>query len=173
MTEGLRRDAGFVVLVAAAEAIRGGAAARSSRTGGLELAGIGWATVELERAARELGAGIGIDPAAWAPAPRDALLGARAWSALAPHERGPVIVLLEPDTEGRVAASLARFGEGVAAVYLRAEIGRSAPRRARAIASAQSALGSARLVQGGPAWGPHVLVLEPRGVAGAAIPGDR
>jgi len=154
-------------LVAAAEAIRAQAAERDARIGSAELAGIGWATVELERAARELGAALGIDPGAWVPAPRDALLGARAWSTLAPVDGGPAIVLLEPDTEGRLAATLVRFAEGVAAAYLRdAVVGAPAPVRAspdtRASAVAESALGPARVVLGGPAWGPHALLLEPR-----------
>ena len=133
--------------------------------------GRGWATVELERAARELAAGLGIDAGAWVPAPRDALLGARAWSAPTPVDDGPAIVLLEPDTEGRLAATLVRFAEGVAAVYLRDPVaGAAAPdpestevRASAAVegTAAQSALGPARVVPGGPAWGPHVLLLEP------------
>ena len=152
-------------LVAAAAAIRAHAAERHGRIAHAELVGIGWATVELERAARELGAELGIDPAAWLPTPRDALLGARAWSAPAPTDAGPAIVLLEPDTEGRLAATLVRFAEGVGAVYLRDPVeGRSAPAagssRPRASAVAQSALGPARLVLATPSWGPSVLLLE-------------
>jgi hypothetical protein len=168
MTAGTAALAG---LVAAAAAIQAGATERDPRIGSAELAGIGWATVELERAARELGAELGIDPGAWLPAPPDALLGARAWSAAVPVGAGPAIVLLEPDTEGRLAATLVRFAEGVAAIYLRATaVGASAPvpsstdRRASAVgqgALGQSALGPARIVAGGPAWGPHALLLEP------------
>jgi hypothetical protein len=152
-------------LVAAAEAIRAQAAERDHRIGRAELVGIGWATVELERAARELGEELGIDPGAWVPTARDVLLGARAWTAPAPVDARPAIVLLEPDTEGRLAATLVRFAEGVGAVYLRdpAE-GRSAPAarsmHPRVSAVAQSALGPARLVLAAPAWGPNVLLLE-------------
>ena len=164
MTEG---TAAFAALVAAAEAIRAQAAERDVRLGSAELVGIGWATVELERAARELGAELGLDPGAWVPAPRDDLLGARAWSALAPVDGGPAIVLLEPDTEGRLAATLVRFAEGVAAVYLRDRVaGAPGPvvgsPDVRGSAVARGALGPARVVPGGPAWGPHVLLLEPR-----------
>jgi hypothetical protein len=155
-------------LVAAAEAIRAQAAERDGPDGPIgraELVGIGWATVELERAARELGAELGIDPGGWVPTARDALLGARAWSAPAPVDDGPAIVLLEPDAEGRLAATLVRFAEGVGAVYLRAPVeGRSAPAAGsvhpRVSAVAQSALGPARLVLDRPAWGPNVLLLE-------------
>lgn len=162
MTVGAEALAG---LVAAGEAIRTQAAERDRRLEHVQLVGIGWATVELERAARELGSQLGIDPGAWVPTPRDALLGARAWSAPAPVDAGPAIVLLEPDTEGRLAATLVRFAEGVGAVYLRDPVeGRSAPAAGsshlRASAVAQSALGPARLVLAGPAWGPSVLLLE-------------
>lgn len=155
---------GFAGLMAAAESIRAGAAERDAWIGSTELAGIGWATVELERAAREVGEGLGIDPAAWVPAPRDAVLGARAWSGSAGGDVGLVIVLLEPDTEGRLAATLVRFGEGMAAIYLRGPAPGSAPDHSAkgigASATVQSALGPARLVPGGPAWGPHLIALE-------------
>ena len=154
--------------VAAAEAVRASAAERHPGLEGADLAGIGWATVELERAAREVGTALGIAPGAWVPAPRDAVLGARAWSVLVPVDAGPTIVLLEPDTEGRLAATLVRFAEGVAAVYLRDQVvGDSAsgfgPAATDIGAStvAQSALGPARLIPGAPAWGPHALLLEP------------
>ena len=162
MTEGA---VAFARLVAAAQEIHARAAEGDARIGSAELVGIGWATVELERAARELGAQLGLAPGAWVPAARDALLGARAWSALAPVDAGPAIVLLEPDTEGRLAATLVRFAESVAAVYLRDRpAGAAAPvpvsTEDHASAVAHSALGPARVVVGGPAWGPHVLLLE-------------
>jgi hypothetical protein len=149
-------------LLAAARAIHSDAASRDPWLGSLEIAGVGWATVELERAARELSA----TPAArWDAAPRDVLLGARSRRLVA-GEPGPAIVLLEPDTEGRLGAALARFGEGVAAIYLAAEGpdpiptgegGRAGGDPAR---SAGGPLGPARLVPGRPAWGPHVLLLD-------------
>jgi hypothetical protein len=146
-------------LIAAAESIRAVGAARDPWLADLPVAGIGWATVELDRAAREL---YGAGP--FSPASRDASLGASARRSPSskPGSPGPVlpaIVLLEPDTEGLLAAALARFGEGVLALYLgpldRADVDdtphlgppRSGP------------LGPARLVIGRPAWGPHVLVL--------------
>jgi hypothetical protein len=150
-------------LVAAAKAIHVDAASRDPWLGALEISGIGWATVELERAARELRA----TPAArWDTAPRDVLLGARCWRLVA-GEPGPAMLLLEPDTEGRLAAALARFGEGVAAIYLAASgpdpipmggAGRAGGDPAR---SAGGPLGHARLLSGRPRWGPHVLLLDP------------
>lgn len=145
-------------LFAAAEAIRAAAAKRHAWLADLALVGIGWATVELDRAAREVGGGL---PGAWVTGPPDRLLGAS--TRLRPTGRdGVTLVLLEPDTEGRLAASLARFGEGVAAVYLAAE------RRAGHDGAGGPAdlsrpepgpLGLGRLVSGAPAWGPNVIVL--------------
>lgn len=141
-------------LTLAAESIRTEAAARDPWLADLPVAGIGWATVELDRAARELqGAG------PFGTALRDVVLGASARRSPIGKERRPTIALLEPDTEGLLAAALARFGEGVLAIYLgpldRADVDdtpRLGPPR-------PGPLGPARLVIGRPAWGPHVLVL--------------
>jgi hypothetical protein len=76
----------------------------------LDLAAVGWATVELERAARDVGG-------TWEPAAHDRLLGATAWRSPQDH---PATLLLEPNTEGRLAGALARHGEGPIALYLRA-----------------------------------------------------
>ncbi|MEO5941404.1 MAG: hypothetical protein ABIZ72_10370 [Candidatus Limnocylindrales bacterium] len=77
-----------------------------------------WATVELERALADLGA----DPAAAAAALDDPLLGARV-VVLAAADGGPDIALAEPSTEGRLALTLARHGEGPAGQYLAVAIG--------------------------------------------------
>jgi hypothetical protein len=130
----------------------------------------GWATVELDRAEAERA------PTAVASsaerrtedAPDDELLGARC--RLVTRDSHPIEVLLEPSTEGRLAASLARFGEGPAAAYLLA--GPEAVDLARRAGSVLSAggrgpLGRQRLVVSGPRWGPHViLVMEPRATIG-------
>src|SRR4029077_4491656 len=71
----------------------------------------GWATVELDRAQEEVAAG-------WAAAGAmtlsevadDRVLGARC--RLVHFADGQEVVLLEPSTEGRLAAALARHGEG-------------------------------------------------------------
>jgi hypothetical protein len=141
-------------LIAAAEAIRGAVAARDPWLAELPVAGIAWAAVELDRAAGEL-AGL----ATFHAAPRDSTLGAASRRARVPERTLPAILLLEPDTEGLLAATLARFGEGVAAIYLgsldRADVDdtpRLGPPR-------PGPLGPARLVIGRPRWGPHALVL--------------
>lgn len=80
---------------------------------------IGWATVELDRAARELGprfrAGV-----VFGSVPGSEILGARCRSArIVVDGVGLALVLLEPTTEGRLAAFLARSGEGWAATWFR------------------------------------------------------
>jgi hypothetical protein len=168
-------------LLAAAYAVRTDAAARDPWLLGVPIAGIGWATVELERAAGDLDAAFlraGMPKPAWTPAARDDLLGASAWSSTEwwptwGQDEPPAIVVLEPDTEGRLAAALARSGEGVRAIYLAPRPGAepspdvavSAPRpqlidAARLGRPAPGPLGSGRLVLARPAWGPHVIVLD-------------
>jgi hypothetical protein len=103
----------------------GGPASGAPTLGGLRLAvvAVGWATVELDRAA--VAVRRSADPAAGdatigessSASARDELLGAEARLVSRPFER-PGLVLLEPSTEGRLAASLARRGEGPAALYL-------------------------------------------------------
>jgi hypothetical protein len=81
--------------------------------------------------------------------------------------------VLEPDTEGRLAAALARSGEGVAAIYLApkprdtaAAGGASPTERPQRIDPtrlghpAPGPLGSGRLLLARPTWGPHVIVLD-------------
>ena len=116
------------------------------------LAAVGWATVDLERSAAQAGGG-------FAPAEQDGLLGAFA------AVRGR-LVLLEPSTEGRLAATLARHGEGPAAIYLRAPerdlhhaVARASRLGLRFSRPALGPLGRSVLLLGGPAWGPHVLLL--------------
>jgi len=122
----------------------------------------GWATVELDRAARELGAGTAVQVR---DLPDDPLLGARCRVLAA--DKGDAILLLEPATEGRIAASLARYGEGYVATWIRLASDRydnfvdSARREGLRLSSeAAGPFGRERLILGGPAWGPHLLVSE-------------
>jgi hypothetical protein len=111
---------------------------------GPHLVAVGWATVDVDRAA-----------AAW-PArdrrrlPDDPDLGARAFAIEGISE----VVLLEPITEGRLAASLARFGEGPVVVYVRP------PSRAATRSSGRDAGGEVRIDGGARAgpFGPQALV---------------
>ena len=82
----------------------------------LRLAGVCWATVELDRAEAELGPWLG--PATASRDGTEPHLGARTRARASRGLPGPVLVLAEPVTEGRLAASLARDGEGPCALYL-------------------------------------------------------
>ena len=114
----------------------------------------GWATVELDRAERELAAGAVVETA-----PDDVVLGARCRLVRRP---GGDLVLLEPATEGPLAASLARLGEGVAVHYLVTDEDASHTLRALGLAMSSAGagpLGPGRLLRGGPRWGPHIVIV--------------
>jgi hypothetical protein len=156
-------------LLTAAMALVADAAGRDAWLAGLRIAGIGWATVELERAAEDLASAFrraGMPEPRWSPGTRDELLGAEAWVSREPWpaagiEPAPAVVLLEPDTEGRLAATLARFDEGVGAVYLARRPDATTPiDPTRLGRPATGPLGAARLVLARPAWGPNVLVVD-------------
>lgn len=138
----------------------------------------GWATVDLDRAEQDLAAAfVASGSATSRDLPEDTLLGARCrLVTFGVGERE--VLLLEPSTEGRIAASLARFGEGPIAIYVVApkpqfgdtvrDMGRSG-----LVLSAEAAgpFGRQRLVAGGPPWGAHLAVAESQaGRAPAAGP---
>ena len=125
------------------------------------LVALGWATVDLDRTAGEFGLRV-------EPGPSDRLLGARCGMVV-----GPGVVLLEPATEGRLAASLARWGEGPIALYVaRGQTGvgpdidgwREALRALELPTSAvaRGPFGRSFLLAGGPPWGPHLVFCERR-----------
>ena len=126
-------------LLGAAHQIRQQAALAESSLAALRLEAIGWATVDADRAREDLVAVVGRD-ATWHPVERDSLLGASAWRCEPPPDARVALVLLEPDTEGLLAAFLARFGEGIAAVYL------------------VGARGGDLVVPINPRWGPYAVV---------------
>jgi hypothetical protein len=116
---------------------------------------VGWATIELDRAGRELGAAI--VGARSAPDLDEPLLGARS------RLTGEVL-LLEPSSEGLLAAGLARHGEGPLALYVVVQPG--AAERVRAAGfllspSAPGPLGTERRVLVGPRDGPFLLLVTP------------
>ena len=127
------------------------------------------ATVDLERRLGELGRSVGDA----ADAVADTLLGAR----IVVIERGmqPAVALAEPTTEGRLAAALARQGEGVVGEYVSLPgVGSldDVVRRARETGVAVSAAGTgpfgrAVIVLGGPIGGRQVIVVEPRSLPSA------
>jgi hypothetical protein len=81
------------------------------------VVGVGWATVERERALGELATELGIAPAAFLEAPSSAALGARCLVARGALGGGLAVVILEPSTEGRLAGRLARHDEGPAVIW--------------------------------------------------------
>jgi hypothetical protein len=106
------------------------------------------ATLDAERAAAELEP---ILPGPWRDAGEDAVLGARCRRIVL--ERS-IVVLVEPSTEGYVAACLARWGEGPVAVALdgTTEVGRQAVHN-------PVTDGPATWVRIGPGVAPYLLFL--------------
>ena len=119
---------------------------------------VGWATVELDRAAREL-SDLLVSGDAFVDAPSSETLGARCRIGTASAEGGVRIVLLEPETEGRLSATLARHGEGWVATWV---AGPTAPPSSVVPMSVArpGPFGEERLVLGGPVTGPHRLLVE-------------
>jgi hypothetical protein len=137
------------------------AAAEVSDTGltRRRILAVGWATVDLDRS---IAMATAADGSEWVPGARDALLGARSARRITPAVEAAggaavEVLLLEPDTEGLVAASLARFGEGLAVAWFEPD---PAGDRGRRGAAGATPLGPGRLVLGGPRWGPHAVVLD-------------
>jgi hypothetical protein len=148
-------DAGAVSRLAAARS-------RLEPLGGVTVVALGYATVDLDEAEDVAKSRFG--DVTVRPAPDDALLGARCRIVVVAS--GPWIVLLEPATEGRLAASLARYGQVPVAEYLA-----TTSDDANAMAAAASAgialsprtagpFGLERLVLDGAPWGPHLILVE-------------
>jgi hypothetical protein len=124
---------------------------------------VGWATVDPDRAAAELASQLGLAPDAFVPAEDSLALGARCRLAAAVLPDGLSLAILDPATESRLAATLARHGEGPAVVWSIARPGATSSRgRAR-----PGPLGPERLVPGTPAHGPHRFLI---GTAPGTIP---
>jgi hypothetical protein len=150
-----------------------------------------WATVDLERARADLESAA-VVRAAESPARaglaasafEDPHLGARV-VVLPAAGNGVPVALAEPSTEGRLAATLARHGEGPAGRYvlvragLAAVLTRAAAAGIPLSAPAIGPFGRSVLVMGGrvagphliPA-GPHLILVDPPGTlaARAAVP---
>ncbi len=136
------------------EAAIGGALARVLELAGPRSIVTGWATVDLDRASHALAG----RPAATSTG-IDAILGARAHIIAGSDAPG---VLLEPATEGPLAAGLARHGEGPLAIYLRADAGAADRLRRggfRVSAPGSGPFGRQRLVLVGRRDGPFVLLV--------------
>jgi hypothetical protein len=128
--------------------------------GSIVVAAVGWATVELDRAAAVLGEELGTT---FTPAARDGLLSATVRRSIG---NDPQILLLEPDTEGRLAGALAKHGEGPIALYLRVRDLEALP-GTLSIRAGNGPLGPARLVLGGAPWGPFMILVADQSPASA------
>ena len=118
---------------------------------------LGWATVDLDRAEGEFAA-LFAGRAVTVPASDDELLGARCRVLQTSEPTVPTLVLLEPFTEGRLAATLARHGEGAVAAWLRADEGAAPGGPGRSVPAA-GPFGLEALLLGSPLHGPHRLLV--------------
>jgi len=143
------------------EALPAGSGQEPRTSGPLDLAAVGWATVELDRAARDVGG-------MWESAAHDHLLGAAVWRSLDDH---PATLLLEPNTEGRLAGALAHYGEGPIALYLELPDPKGVAECLRARPGI-GPLGSQWLVIGRDPAGPFLILVGERATPGNATAGN-
>ena len=130
------------------------------------LLALGWATVDLDRAEADLDMWLALDqgPVEGIEPSLGATTRVRGTRGLP----GTWIVLLEPVTEGRVAAALARDDEGPCALYLQPPAGlddwlaEAASRgvETRSGIRRDGPFGRQALLAGGPAAGPHIVMVE-------------
>jgi hypothetical protein len=123
------------LLAALADATAGGDGAAP----GLRPIAVGWATVELDRAADELAADLAIEPDAFVPAAARAVLPG-----------GASIAILEPSTEGRLVAILVRHDEGPAAIWFETDEAGAAELPAGRVVPGGGPFGPERLLGAGP-----------------------
>ena len=117
---------------------------------------LGWATVDIDRASVELAEDLGFAATAFLLAADSIVLGARCRVAVGVLPGGVPLAILEPRTEGRLAAALARHGEGPSVTWAR-----SSDSASRRWASLQPGpFGPERIQAGGPRQGPFVLLIE-------------
>jgi hypothetical protein len=136
----------------------------------LTLIAVAWSTVELDRAEDELGPWlVEADPLRGdGDALADPHLGAQTRIRRTDALPGGRLVLAEPGTEGRLAASLARDSEGPCALYVRPAAGLDAwveaarARHVQVSARRVGPLGPAVLLAGRSMAGPHILVVDAR-----------
>ena len=134
------------------------AAAEPPRPGAGVVA-LGWATVDLGRAAAERARDLGRPDGVFRAAEASLVLGARCLVADAVLAGGRSLVLLEPATEGRLASMLARLDEGPWVAWFAS--GSDDDVDPSAGARGTGPFGPERLVAGGPAHGPFRLLVGP------------
>jgi hypothetical protein len=117
---------------------------------GLPVIALGWATVDTERGTGELA-----DYGPFEPAADEAILGAR--SVVGPPGPDDLrVAIVEPNTEGRLAATLARHDEGPAVLWVAGTPGADL----RLSTAADGPFGNERLVLGGRLGGRYLIVVE-------------
>ena len=117
---------------------------------GLPVIALGWATVDTERGTAELA-----EYGPFEPAADESILGAR--SVVGPPGPGDFrVAIVEPNTEGRLAATLARHDEGPAVLWVAGTPGADL----LLSTAAHGPFGSERLVLGGRLGGRHLIVVE-------------
>jgi hypothetical protein len=116
---------------------------------GLPVIALGWATVDTERGATELA-----EHGPFERAADETILGARCVVG-SPAPGGIRLAVLEPNTEGRLAATLARHDEGPAVLWVAGTPPAHVPLSTVAIGP----FGSECLVLGGRLGGRHLVVV--------------
>jgi hypothetical protein len=119
-------------------------------SGAGRLIAVGWGTVETERAIGELADALGIASTSFRAADGSAALGASCFVAETPLDGDIGLAVLEPATEGRIAAALARWDEGPLVAWYATE----AETR-----GARGPFGAERIVAGDALTGPHRLLV--------------
>lgn len=159
--DGVRGEGRLVLVPGRGRSGRGG----QDSDGDLCVLGLGWATVDTERSATEFVKALDL-PGTATSVDRDRLVGAYAHQLVDERFPGGRLVILEPSTEGRLAATLARDGEGPAVLYLGAFDGLDAwLAHARTLGVVVSRpdggpLGRSVLILGGAPAGPHLVVAD-------------
>jgi len=127
---------------------------------------VGWTTVELDRAARGL-AHLLVPGTSFVAAVSCEHLGA--WCRIGRVRPGfaaaEVVVLMEPSMEGRLAATLARHDEGWQVTWEAADDATTRGPVLGLTMERPGPLGPERLVLGGPASGPHRLLVTTATIA--------
>jgi hypothetical protein len=115
---------------------------------GLPVIALGWATVDTERAIAEHG-----ELGPFERAADETILGGTC--AVGGQAAAVRFTILEPNTEGRLAATLARHDEGPAVLW----VAGSPPAGLRLSTPAVGPFGREQLVLGAPLGGRHLLIV--------------
>jgi hypothetical protein len=124
--------------------------------GATRVLAVGWATVELERAVPQLAGILGTTDAAFVEVAGSTALGARCLAAGGLLDDDVLLAVVEPSTEGRLAAALARWDEGPVVAWYAIAAESVAPGTGIAL---PGPFGPEWVVRGDPLTGPHRLLV--------------